>query len=434
MNIKSIELKNFRCFENEKISFDPNLTVLIGNNGSGKSSVLQALTIAAGSFFLGFDNTISPSIAAGDVRNKTYLSGSIISREPQYPTEIFCTGCFDEHTAEQSWSRALNGDDRKTTFKNAMNVKAYAANIQEKVRQGDAGVILPIISYYGTGRLYATRRDSSLNEIEIDGAVSRTLGYKDCLSAMTNEKLMIKWFKKMTFSELQDGIEIPELSAVKKAISLCMASVIPDCRSDSVTVRYDVKSGELQLIYIDNNGNKNMQPMHELSDGYRNTLGMIADIAYRMAVLNPDLLDKCTETPGIVLIDEVDLHLHPQWQKKILGDLCTVFPNVQFIVTTHSPHVIASVSGKNIVRLENSKVKDIAENTYGKDANLILNTFMGVSERPESIEKQIAEIYALLDEENYADASTATDALAKMLEDENDPIITKFRTIINIEG
>ena len=432
MYIRSIELTNFRCFEKERIEFDPQLTVLIGDNGCGKSSVLTALSIAAGSFFLGFDNIPSGSISQGDVRNKTYLSGSLVLREPQFPAQISCTGSFDGAT-ELSWSRELNGENRNTTLKNAGSIKSYANEIQEKIRQGNNEIILPIVSYYGTGRLYAQKKDSSLNDIEADGAVSRTLGYKDCLSAMSNEKLMIKWFRKMTYTELQDGVEVPELTTVKKAISLCMASVIPDCKQDSVTVRYDVKSGELQLIYLDNNGAKNMQPMHELSDGYRNTLGMIADIAYRMAVLNPQMLDKCTETPGVVFIDEVDLHLHPQWQKKILGDLRAVFPNVQFIVTTHSPHVIASVRGENIVILEKYKVQNTTENSYGKDANLILNTFMGVSERPESVNKAIDRIYELIDDENYTEAGSATEKLAEIL-GEDDPVITKLRTIISIEG
>lgn len=432
MYIKFIEMTNFRCFERERIEFNPKLTVLIGDNGSGKSSVLEALSIAAGSFFLGFDDIPSATISQNDVRNITYLSGNLALREPQYPAVINCTGSLDNKT-ELSWSRELNGANRNTTQKNASSIKTFANNVQDMIRQRNNELVLPIISFYGTGRLYAQKKDSSLNEIEIDGAVSRTLGYKDCLSAMSNEKLMIKWFKKMTFSEIQEGTEIPELTAVKKAVSKCMANVIPDCQQESVTVRYDVKLGELQLIYLDNNNNKMMQPMHELSDGYRNTLGMIADIAYRMAVLNSHLLEKCTETPGVIFIDEVDLHLHPQWQKKILGDLQSVFPNVQFIVTTHSPHVIASVKGENIVRLEQYRVVENIENSFGKDANLILNTFMGVSERPEPINSDINKIYDLLEEERYDEANLAVNRLADVLE-ENDPIITKFRTIISIEG
>ncbi|MBP1543513.1 MAG: AAA family ATPase, partial [Oscillospiraceae bacterium] len=110
MYIRSIELTNFRCFEKERIEFDPQLTVLIGDNGCGKSSVLTALSIAAGSFFLGFDNIPSGSISQGDVRNKTYLSGSLVLREPQFPAQISCTGSFDGAT-ELSWSRELNGEN-----------------------------------------------------------------------------------------------------------------------------------------------------------------------------------------------------------------------------------------------------------------------------------------------------------------------------------
>lgn len=113
--------------------------------------------------------------------------------------------------------------------------------------------------------------------------------------------------------------------------------------------------------------------MDEMSDGYKNTLSMIGDIAYRMAVMNPMLGNRVLEeTPGIVLIDEVDLHLHPQWQQSILKDLHAIFPKVQFIVTSHAPAVINSVSREKIRMLDKGEIYMPAAETYGRDANSIL--------------------------------------------------------------
>ena len=113
--------------------------------------------------------------------------------------------------------------------------------------------------------------------------------------------------------------------------------------------------------------------MKHLSDGYKNTLSMIADIAYRMAVLNPWLLEKVLkETLGIVLIDEIDLHLHTKWQQRIITDLRSIFPKVQFIVSTHAPIVISSVKKDNLLILQDLQADNPIIETYGKDANTIL--------------------------------------------------------------
>ena len=119
-------------------------------------------------------------------------------------------------------------------------------------------------------------------------------------------------------------------------------------------------------LYIDENNNYQRHPFHELSDGYRNTLSLIADIAYRMAILNPQFLGDVTKkTPGIVLIDEVDLHLHPIWQKRILKTLKNVFPLVQFIVTTHSPSIISSARADELLILNGDSCKNFEYEVYG---------------------------------------------------------------------
>ena len=130
--------------------------------------------------------------------------------------------------------------------------------------------------------------------------------------------------------------------------------------------------------------------MSEMSDGYRNMLSMVADIAYRMALLNPQFLGEVTKkTSGVVLIDEIDLHLHPAWQRHIVSALKEIFPKVQFIVSTHAPSVISSVPKEEIVVLENHQVRRAELPTYGKDANSILKTVMDVPERPDPVAEKL---------------------------------------------
>lgn len=151
-------------------------------------------------------------------------------------------------------------------------------------------------------------------------------------------------------------------------------------------------------------------PFRMLSDGVRNMLAMVADIAYRAAVLNPQLEEQAaSETPGIVLIDEIDLHLHPKWQRKVVNDLRKTFPKIQFIATTHSPFIIQSLKDGELINLdkldnpieveeyENKSIEDIGENVMGIEN-------IQRSERYQEMMEVAEEYYRLLEESKNADS------------------------------
>ena len=290
----------------------------------------------------------------------------------------------------------------------------------KEIRNGNEDVILPLISYYGTGRLWAQKKEK---QADIASEISNRFGgYVDCLSASSNEKLMIKWFKKMTMIQVQEETEIPELTAVRTAIAECYKS--GDLISSDVDVRYSLKSDELEIIYIDKDGNKQKQPFHELSDGYKNTLSLVGDIAYRMAVLNPQLLGEVTKkTPGVVLIDEVDQHLHPLWQKNILRCLMQIFPKVQFVVTTHSPSIISSAINSNLILLDNDGCHYYGRDAYGKDVNSVLYEIMGAGYRPDEIESKLKEFNDCLDRRDFDKAKNILDELTDLLGEKNTDVV-----------
>jgi predicted ATP-binding protein involved in virulence len=138
---------------------------------------------------------------------------------------------------------------------------------------------------------------------------------------------------------------------------------------------YSFKDEDLIGIFADENKREQLL-FSQLSDGYRNLIGMVADIAYRCIKLNPHLgTEAVIKTPGVVLIDELDLHLHPNWQKRIVSDLKNVFQNVQFIATTHSPFIVQSLKSDELINLDEVRgldddplkysVEDISENEMG---------------------------------------------------------------------
>ena len=295
------------------------------------------------------------------------------------------------------------------------------------MRSGDKELKLPIISYYGTGRLWNQHREKKNDIFEKN---SRSNGYIDSLDGAANDKLMMKWFQKMTMQQFQRGELIPEFTAVRMAMEQVFSSI---AGVSNVQVQFNLDTGDIDVLYFDNNKEHIRIPVSLLSDGYKCTISLIADIAYRMAILNPQLLDKVlTETEGIVLIDEIDLHLHPSWQKRILKDLMEVFPKVQFIVSTHAPEVINSVKQESIVVLSHNTVMPAMNETYGKDANTILREVMEVSERPDDIKQLFDQLYSLLDAEAWQQAEHVIEKLEEEI-GSNDPEVNACRVRLELE-
>ena len=249
-------------------------------------------------------------------------------------------------------------------------------------------------------------------------------GYVDCVDGTANIKLMMNWFSKMTVQKYQDqelGLGgIPELEAVYSAMEACYKKITG---SEDVKMQYNIGTKELEVAYRDGAGELMRIPIDQLSDGYKSAISLVADIAYRMAVLDPQLLENvCRETDGIVLIDEVDLHLHPTWQQRILGDLTDIFPKVQFIVSTHAPAVLSTVKSENIVMLDEGDVFEPSGEVHGKDINTIISGIMHSSEHPMEIKRLFQEFYRFIDEDNAVDAEQKLEQIKDKI-GEDDPEI-----------
>ena len=427
MNLKSLILKNYRCYEDLQIEFNQNYSILIGVNGAGKSTILDAISTALGSYISGFDGIASNGISHDDAHRKMYELGSRIEAEEQYPVEIMA--CADLDGREVEWKRSLHSKKGRTHISEAKSIMEYGEKLQNAVREGDKKTILPLIAYYGTGRLYMQKRQKK-NGSKNSTFFTRTTGYRDCLDSASNDKLMMKWFEDMTSIQIQEGKIIPELEAVKKAMGKCYSGAKNP--GGKANFEYKMKSHEIEITY-QKDGALEKLPMKMLSDGLKITISMVADIAYRMAVLNPQLLDNVLEeTPGIVLIDEVDMHLHPEWQKRIVEDLHYIFPKVQFIMTTHSPSILANVKKEHIVLLDNGKVYEPSNTTYGRDITAILKEMMHVDVRPEEVTNLKDEFYRLIADEKYEDAKNMLEKLENIL-GSNDSEVVQAKITYDLE-
>ena len=433
MKLKKIRIINYRCFKDADIAFDEHTTLIVGKNGAGKTAILDAVAVAVSTFLLGINGGVSRSISKDDARYEFHDLDGTVDPQHQFPVSIESIGdCLDNHDVK--WVRSLNSESGNTTIKEARELTNISKETQKKIMTGDKSLILPLISYYGTGRLYAQKKEKknikSLTEFK------RQVGYVDCMAAESNEKLMLNWFQIQTLKSLQEQqrtgkVENPLLlKTVEKAICKCFERI---SGSKNASIIFDLDTHRLVLDFEGTDGSLQKFAMDEMSDGYKNTLSMIGDIAYRMAVLNPMLGDKVLEeTSGVVVIDEIDLHLHPQWQQTIISDLNIIFPKLQFIVSSHAPAVINSVAKEQIRILDNGEIYMPAAQTYGRDANSILREVMKVSERPMDIKQRMNLFYSYMDENNYQEADKILTEIESIV-GTTDPDIAAARTSLDLE-
>jgi predicted ATP-binding protein involved in virulence len=366
MRIDRLTLKNFRSFKERTFYFHPEFNVIIGENGSGKTAILEALTIAAGSWFLGMRSQKSRVIRRDDVRFAGYTYGGETVFEEQFPVEVCVDGIIDGETI--SWKRTLSKPGGHTTVSYAKEIKELAAVADQRVRDGEP-VVLPIISYYGTARLWLQPRDSmSKRSSTSKRDMSRFEGYHDSLDNRVSPRDLTRWLERQDRIAYREGHDSGRYKIVLEAMRRMV--------EHATEVKFDNKRLEVVVHFDD----REPQPFGHLSDGQRNMLALAGDIAVRMARLNPQFGDSVlASTPGVVLIDELDLHLHPNWQRNVVEDLRQTFPKVQFITTTHSPFIIQTLREGEMLSLDEVQPVPVLENLGIEE---IASGIMGV-ENPE---------------------------------------------------
>ncbi len=315
--------------------------------------------MAFGPYIGAFDEAVGKHFEPSDIRQ--YRVRETVSTEMEYAPKgvhLDATGCVPGSDPDEEifgchpafWTRALSSPTKaKTTIKYAKVLIHYGKCMQEAVRTPGQDVLLPLVAYYGTGRLWQQKKLTDGKRIQ---RTSRTVGYTDCLDPASSYKSFVEWFRYWSFNAKDARITAQEtgqpsadaefdgyLRSVSTAVNTCLQPTgwgsIDYSFSRDTPVAHHKDFGELTVEL--------------LSDGIRNMIGMVADIAFRATKLNGHLgAQAAIQTPGIVLIDEVDMHLHPEWQQVVLLSLIEAFPLIQFIVTTHSPQVLTTVAREHI--------------------------------------------------------------------------------------
>ena len=257
--------------------------------------------------------------------------------------------------------------------------------------------------------------------------------YVGALNAGGNFAAMIQWFYMRENSELRHELqftenkpfEFPDLKAIRESLKKSIEGLEKIFFKDNPpTLMAEIRTGL--------SGYSKSLTLDQLSDGYRNLLGIIMDFARRMAQANPEA-ENPLEAPGILLIDEIELHLHPRWQQTIIPRLREVFPNTQIIAATHSPQVLTTVESRCIHILRDQKIYAAPPGSYGAESKRMLERVLGADSRPPASEnefvRELRELFDLINEEEYEAAKAKLDVLLEQIGEE-EPALVRAQTRI----
>ncbi len=417
MRIDHLKITNFNGFESRTFDFNPSFNLLVGDNASGKTSVIDALAVAVGSWFLGLRGIgDSPGITPDEVRLVAHRHLDSYTFEKQFVSRIECSGLVMGKVLV--WARELQREGGRTTTKDAQAISEAASEAERRVRAGET-ITLPLICAYGTERLwFETGHHKPKSEGDRTRRMpSRLDGYRDSFDFTIQETALIDWVRDQSTVSPEIQKDTIALSAVKRAITGCLEG--------AKSVYYDGRYKDLVAV-LEPNGAQRFQ---NLSDGQRIMLTLVGDLARRAAILNPHLGDNAVrDTPGVVLVDELDLHLHPKWQRRVIHDLKTTFPSLQFITTTHSPQLIGEALPDEIRVLDGSETTT-PPRSFGIDSSRVLEEVMGASSRNASVADLLARLSKSIDDEDF-DLARALLSEAEGTLGPDDPEVTRTRAVM----
>ncbi|MDX2254174.1 MAG: AAA family ATPase [Pseudanabaenaceae cyanobacterium bins.39] len=391
MKIKQLKMQSFRGINDLTLDFDPQLNILIGNNGSGKSSILDCL------------GTVLRHIC--DLVNALYVnSNNITDFTNPRPKNIFLDDDISTNNEETNVQvgtilEPLNFQffiQKNRGYQSKISANILDNNPSDRLQSFVRSTHIPVLIYYSVNRdiLFGEHQDHQQEKSNtlLDAYVRAFAGGQVVFQEF------FEWFR--TLEEVENELirDDPNyLDKQLKSVRQAIYTFLPEFK--------DLRIRRLPKLRMTVTKNGAELTINQLSDGEKNLLAMVGDLARRLAIANPEM-ERPEHGSGVVLIDEIELHLHPKWQRMVIPALLRTFPNCQFIITTHSPQVLGEVKDGKIYRLANTESGVTAEivRTYGRDSNRILEDEMGVPKRNQKIKDDLLHLFRLIDDGNLTQA------------------------------
>lgn len=402
MELHELSISNFKMFEHIKLIFEPGFNLILGDNGVGKTTILEAATVALSGFLIGMEDVSARNFYKGDVHYRIFKDGNgTPNRAYSDSMEISSTLKYDGN--DYPWVRAKKDvtSGGKTTI-----APRDILRVSHELVNDISARMWPLISYQSAARHWVSAR-SDANKKKRKQLHDRRCGYLGCLDKSNNLQLIYEWCMQMEWINVRQH-RIPEnykifSSIISKFMSMMNDGIISE-------VIFDPNVG--RLLYVENGEFKEIE---DLSAGYQFVLNLVIDLAYRMAILNPDAGSNIQNAEGVVLIDEIDSNLHPKWQWRIVDALTETFPNIQFIAATHSPIIVSSCKKANIINVEAEQTVNYVKSSYAFSVNEILRDMLGYHMRPEKVERLMETFEDCMDQDKYTEAKAALVQLVDIL-------------------
>lgn len=404
VKITQLKVQNFCCFANAKFEFSPGFNLFVGVNGCGKSSLLKAVAASLATPLNGLGKkTVWLHDREANARLALVELNGRVRYERSYPVRLDVNGEVGGEVRSW-WMQQAGPGHNQSKWEHT----AYSAltEVAANIAQSGAGV-LPVVVCYSAQRQWILKGVSA--ETAVRQHDSRLDGYISWDDASLDMNGLETWVVAKSLERLEamsdsgpllSGMPLDELDWVSRAI----ADAVPGAKG----LRYDIKYRRLVLDWVD----AESTPFDTLSDGQRGMVALVADIARRMCLLNPQLGDSVlSETTGVVVIDELDMHLHPAWQRRLPGVLKKSFPKVQFIAASHSPQIIGELSPSEVWLMRGAKVLGHPDRSLGLSSSEVLEELMDATARNAGVATQLDSVRSALDADKISNAKRLLESL-----------------------
>lgn len=411
LEAQSVSIENFRCIKSAKVNLNSKITVLIGKNGSGKTSILDAIVVGLQIFQDAWEYTMAPR----SLVRRTRLEASEIFRDSKFYSISLILGTSNKNLLGSQSIRIRSHTDKSTTRESFNAVVNHINEFSHRFHK-------PLFVYYGQERGFESGkspRRTALSEDSLDGnlkAISDLGVWWDQRDA--EEARTVRDTGQRDFRD-------PQLEAIRSLVK----------RIDGFKDIFYSSNLRPQGLHFRKDDGAAVH-VSKLSSGERSYVILLADLARRLQLSAPDR--DISEIPGIVLIDEIELNLHPSWQSEIVPTMLEVFPACQFIITTHSPQVMSAVDSSDVRIVKRSLDGDVLiespMSTRGRSSNYLLEGVFGASERLPEVDHLIEEFNDAVDSFNHELASQLLDRIRSSVEGDPPEVLVLNKRLKRLES
>lgn len=410
MRIKHLDIRNFRGYEKKSFDFDEKLTVVVGNNTAGKTALLQAVQVALGAFLASLkalpnepafrhNFTRDDEFQRYDREKKDFFKNDEVTRidvKATFPRTVD-NRYYKPENKDISWWLEFRGNKTTHSVDCVGELMDEVERMESKRETEGDNAIYPLVLSFGANRIDNQYRAATKTK---ERASKITKGYKSSLRETVDFQSAFDWLyryeQNMKKEQEFEGTYEAVLEAITTAIP-ALSDIMVDSKNNELTAKVSVRGQE-----------PSYQTFDHMSDGFKSVICIVAETAYRCVQLNGFLgKNAVKQTPGVVLIDELDLYLHPRWQQHLLEDLQNAFPLIQFIVSSHSPFIIQSVRKQNLITLDG--VNDDTDPIYRSIEEIVVSEMNMETRRSKAYNLMVekAERYYQLVKDGQGDSEEA---------------------------